>query len=44
MQLYVALADHLGADLLSDDRRLAKGPGLPVRVLWASYGTGYSVP
>jgi predicted nucleic acid-binding protein len=31
--MYVALAEHLGADLLSDDSRLAKAPGLPVRVL-----------
>jgi predicted nucleic acid-binding protein len=31
--LYVALAEHLGADLLSDDLRLANTPGLPVRVL-----------
>jgi predicted nucleic acid-binding protein len=31
--VYVALAAHLGADLLSDDGRLANGPGLPVRVL-----------
>jgi len=30
--LYVALAAHLGADLLSDDLRLAKAPNLPVRV------------
>jgi predicted nucleic acid-binding protein len=29
----VALAKHLGADLLSDDGRLANTPGLPVRVL-----------
>jgi predicted nucleic acid-binding protein len=29
--VYVALAAHLGADLLSDDGRLAKAPGLPVR-------------
>jgi predicted nucleic acid-binding protein len=29
----VALAEHLGAELLSDDRRLANAPGLPVRVL-----------
>ena len=31
--VYVALAAHLGADLLSDDRRLANAPGLPVNVL-----------
>jgi len=31
--VYVALAEHLGADLLSDDRRLANTPGIPVRVL-----------
>jgi predicted nucleic acid-binding protein len=31
--VYVALAEHLGADLLSDDIRLANTPGLPVRVL-----------
>ena len=31
--VYVALAEHLGADLLSDDGRLANAPGLPVRVL-----------
>jgi len=31
--VYVALAAHLGADLLSDDGRLANAPGLPVRVL-----------
>lgn len=31
--LYVALAPDLGADLLSDDRRLANAPNLPVRVL-----------
>jgi predicted nucleic acid-binding protein len=31
--IYVALADHLDADLLSDDIRLANAPGLPVRVL-----------
>jgi predicted nucleic acid-binding protein len=31
--LYVALADHLGADLLCYDRRLTNAPGLPVRVL-----------
>ena len=29
----VTLAEHLGADLLSDDGRLANAPGLPVRVL-----------
>ena len=31
--VYVAIAEHLGADLLSDDRRLANTPGLPVRVV-----------
>ena len=31
--VYVAIAEHLGADLLSDDRRLANTPGLRVRVL-----------
>ena len=31
--VYVALAQHLGSDLLSDDRRLANTPRLPVRVL-----------
>jgi predicted nucleic acid-binding protein len=31
--LYVALAEHRGADLLSDDGRLANAPRLPVRVL-----------
>lgn len=31
--VYVALAEHLGAELLSDDRRLANAPGLPVTVL-----------
>jgi predicted nucleic acid-binding protein len=31
--IYVALADRLGADLFSDDIRLANAPGLPVRVL-----------
>ncbi|OIN78910.1 hypothetical protein BST29_08990 [Mycobacterium malmoense] len=31
--VYVALAKHIGADLLSDDGRLANAPGLPVRVL-----------
>ncbi len=30
--LYVALAAHLDADLLSDDLRLANAPNLPVRV------------
>lgn len=34
--IYVALADHLDADLLSDDIRLANAPGLPVRVLHLS--------
>jgi predicted nucleic acid-binding protein len=31
--LYIALAEHLGADVLSDDARLANTPRLPVRVL-----------
>lgn len=31
--IYVALAEHLDADLLSDDLRLANAPALPVRVL-----------
>lgn len=31
--IYVALAVHLDAVLLSDDIRLANAPGLPVRVL-----------
>jgi predicted nucleic acid-binding protein len=31
--IYIALADHLDADLLSDDIRLANAPGFPVRVL-----------
>ena len=31
--VYVVLAAHLGADLLTDDRRLANTPGLPVRAL-----------
>jgi predicted nucleic acid-binding protein len=31
--IYVALADHLDAVLLSDDTRLVNAPGLPVRVL-----------
>ncbi|PZS21498.1 MAG: hypothetical protein DLM54_04315 [Acidimicrobiales bacterium] len=30
---YVALADHLGAELLTDDHKLANAPTLPVRVL-----------
>lgn len=30
--VYVALAKHLDADLLSDDRRLANAPGLSIRV------------
>jgi predicted nucleic acid-binding protein len=33
---YVALAKHLGADLLTDDRRLSNAPGLPVRTLCLS--------
>lgn len=31
--VYVALAKHIGADLLSDDDRLANAPGLPLRLL-----------
>lgn len=31
--IYVALADHLGASILSDDRRLANAPNLPVSIL-----------
>lgn len=31
--LYVALAHHLGADLVTDDHKLANTPDLPVRVL-----------
>jgi len=31
--LYVALAEHLGADLVTDDLKLANTPNLPVRVL-----------
>ena len=31
--IYVALAKHLDADLLSDDHRLSNTPDLPVRVL-----------
>jgi predicted nucleic acid-binding protein len=31
--VYVALAEHLSADMLSDDIRLANTPRLPVRVL-----------
>ena len=30
---YVALAQHIGAELLTDDHRLANTPNLPVRVL-----------
>jgi len=30
---YVALADHLGAELLTDDHKLARSPTLPVQVL-----------
>jgi predicted nucleic acid-binding protein len=30
--VYVASAGHLGAEVLSEDRRLANTPGLPVRV------------
>ena len=31
--VYVALAEHLGADVLTDDGRMANAPGLPVRTL-----------
>ncbi|MFZ0666226.1 MAG: type II toxin-antitoxin system VapC family toxin, partial [Acidimicrobiales bacterium] len=31
--LYVALAERLGAQLLTDDQRLAHSPGLTVRTL-----------
>ena len=31
--IYVALAEHLGADLLTDDQKLANTPNLPVRAL-----------
>jgi len=31
--LYVALAEHLGADLLTDDQKLANTPNLPVTPL-----------
>ncbi|MGH9127419.1 MAG: type II toxin-antitoxin system VapC family toxin [Acidimicrobiales bacterium] len=31
--IYVALADHLGAPLLTDDHKLANAPGLPVQTL-----------
>ncbi len=31
--VYVALAEHLGADLLTDDHKLAGAPNLPVRPL-----------
>ena len=31
--VYVALAEHLGADPLSDDHKLAVAPNLPVRPL-----------
>ena len=31
--LYLALAEHLGADVLTDDGRLANAPGLTVRTL-----------
>jgi predicted nucleic acid-binding protein len=31
--VYVALAEHLGAELLTDDRRLANTPNLPIRTL-----------
>jgi predicted nucleic acid-binding protein len=31
--MYVALAEHLGGPLLTDDRRLANTPGLSVQML-----------
>jgi predicted nucleic acid-binding protein len=31
--VYVALAEHLGAPLLTDDRKLANTPNLPLRIL-----------
>ena len=31
--LYVALAQHLGADVLTDDHKLAQAPNLPVGTL-----------
>jgi len=31
--VYVALAQHLGADILTDDGKLANSPTLPVRAL-----------
>jgi predicted nucleic acid-binding protein len=31
--LYVALAEHLSAEMLTDDGRLAKSPTLPIRTL-----------
>jgi predicted nucleic acid-binding protein len=31
--IYVALAEHLGAFLLTDDARLSNAPGLPIRTL-----------
>lgn len=31
--VYIVLAQHLGADILSDDRNMANSPTLPVRVL-----------
>jgi predicted nucleic acid-binding protein len=33
---YVVLADHLGAPLLTGDRKLAKAPNLPIQVLHLS--------
>lgn len=37
--VYVALAEHLGTPLLTDDHKLANTPGLPVRVLRLSSTT-----
>ena len=34
--VYVALARHLGAPLLTGDRRLAGAPNLPVQILHLS--------
>jgi predicted nucleic acid-binding protein len=36
--LYVALAEHLGASLLTDDHKLANAPQLPVPVLHLTPG------
>jgi predicted nucleic acid-binding protein len=36
--VYVALAEHLGADLLTDDHKLAGAPNLPVRALHLASG------